>query len=74
MNNGNSLGCTPTFGIATLTKIAFPNLYQNARAYNAFGFYKCQHCNKTLQGSYLALDSMTDFWAYHATTFYTVCR
>ena len=61
MNIGDSLGCSPTFGIADLTKIAFPNLYQNARAYNAFGFYQCQHCNKTLRGSYLALNSLYDF-------------
>ena len=74
MNIGDSLGCSPTYGIANLTKIAFPNLYQNARAYNAFGFAECQYCNKTLRGTDLALASMVDFWAYNATTFYTVCR
>ena len=74
MNNGDSLGCNPTYGIANLTKIAFQNFYQNAHFYNAFGFAQCQYCNKTLPGSDGALDSMVDFWAYHATTFYTVCR
>ena len=74
MNIGDSLGCNPTYGIANLTKIAFPNLYQNARAYNAFGFFHCQHCNKTLQDSEIALSSLADFWGSHATTFYTVCR
>ena len=74
MNIGDSLGCAPNADIANLTKIAFPNLYQNAHTSNSFGFVHCQHCNKTLQDSYLALQSMVDFWAYHATTFYTVCR
>ena len=74
MNIGDSLGCNPAYGIADLTKIALPNFYQNAHAYNAFGFYACQYCNKTLRGTDLALDSMVDFWAYNATTFYTVCR
>ena len=74
MNIGDSLGCNPIAGIANVTKNAFPNLYQNAHASNAFGFYQCQHCNKTLQGSGTALQSMADFWGSHATTFYTVCR
>ena len=74
MNNGNSLGCPPAYVIANLTKIAFPNLYQNARAYNAFGFYACQYCYNTLKGSRNALFSLADFWVSHATTFYTVCR
>ena len=74
MNIGDSLGCSPTFGIANLTKIAFQNLNRNAHYSNAFGFFHCQHCSKTLQGSYLALSSMSDFWGSHATTFYTVCR
>ena len=74
MNIGDSLGCSPTFGIANLTKIAYPNLYRNAHDGNAFGFHQCQHCSKTLQGSYYALSSMYDFSVSHATTFYTVCR
>ena len=74
MNNGDSLGCTSTYRIANLTIIAFANLRHNAHPGNAFGFYACHHCNKTLQGSYLALQSMTDFWYYNKTTFYTVCR
>ena len=74
MNIGDSLGCSPTYGIANLTKIAFPNLYQNAYDFNAFGFAYCQHCNKTLLGSHDALSSMEDFRTHHATTFYTVCR
>ena len=73
MNNGDSLGCSPTYGIANLTKIAFANLRQTAHLGNAFGFYQCQYCNKTLQGSYFALSYMSDFWVSHATTFYTVC-
>ena len=74
MNIGDSLGCPPNAGIANLTKIAFPNFYQNAHYSNAFGFVACQHCNKTIQGSGFALSSLYDFLAYHATTFYTVCR
>ena len=74
MNIGNSLGCPPNTAIANLTNIAFPNLYQNAHALNAFGFYKCQYCNKTLQGSTLALRIMAAFWVSNETTFYTVCR
>ena len=74
MNIRDSLGCNPAYGIANLTNIAFSNLRQNAHAGNAFGFYLCQYCNKTLQGSSLALPSMSDFWGSHARTFYTVCR
>ena len=74
MNIRDSLGCPPNAAIANLTKIAFQNFYQNAHFYNAFGFYQCQHCNKAIQGSRLALQSMADFWYYNTTTFYTVCR
>ena len=74
MNIGDSLGCKPTYGIANLTNIAFANLRQNAHAGNVFGFYQCQYCNKTILGNSLALQYMVDFWVYHATTFYTVCR
>ena len=74
MNNGDSLGCTPTYGIAYLINIAFANLRQTAHAGNAFGFYQCQYCNNTLKGSETALSSLADFWGSHATTFYTVCR
>ena len=74
MNIGDSLGCLPTVGIANLTNIAFANLRQTANLGNAFGFYQCQQCSKTLKGSEIALSSMYDFWVHHATTFYTVCR
>ena len=74
MNIGDSLSCVPYAAIANLTNIAFPNFYQYPRIHNAFGFAACQHCNKTLLGSYAALSSIVDFWTYHATTFYTVCR
>ena len=74
MNIGSSLGCSPNYGIAHLTNIAFPNLHPNAHASNSFGFYECQYCNKTIPGSTFALVSMADFGGSHATTFYTVCR
>ena len=74
INIGLRLGCNPIYGIANMTKIAFPNLYQHAHYSNAFGFYLCQHCDKTLQGSDYALQSMADFWYDNRTTFYTVCR
>ena len=74
MNIGDSLGCAPNAAVANLTNIAFPNLHQNAHSGNAFGFNQCRHCNKTLQGSELALQYMSDFWVSNATTFYTVCR
>ena len=74
MNIGDTFSCNPSAGIANLTNIAFPDLSPPAHVLNAFGFYQCLHCNKTLQGSGPALQSMADFWGSHATTFYTVCR
>ena len=73
MNIGNTLGCDPSAKIASLAKIAFPNL-QRVHYSNAFGFHYCPRCSKTLQDSSLALTYMTDFWEASTTTFYTVCR
>ena len=74
MNIGDSFSCPPNVWIRSLTGIAFLKFYQNAHAYNAFGFYACQYCNNTLKGSETALQSMADFWYYNTTTFYTLCR
>ena len=74
MNIGNSLGCNPSNNIADLANIAFPNMSRPAHYSNAFGFYQCWSCNKTIRASRLALAYMEDFWQSNMTTFYTVCR
>ena len=70
------LGCDPSKRIAEVANIAFPNLSPPAQeGINAFGFFRCNECNKTLQvTSENALAYMRGFWQSNMTTFYTVCR
>ena len=67
-------GCHPSPQIAAVANIAFPNLSPSAQYKNAFGFYRCDNCKRTLQASDLALTFMRGFWESNMTTFYTVCH
>ena len=75
MNIEDALSCNPSGRVAILANNAFPNSSLPAQYFkNAFGFHTCQNCDKTLQGSDMALTYMRDFWQLNMTTFYTVCR
>ena len=74
MNINNVLNCNPSRTIGALASRAFPDRTP-AKSANSFGFHACLYnCAKGIRASDTSLSYMRDFWAYNATTFYTVCR
>ena len=74
MDNGDVLGCNPSYGIARLGNTVFPDLTYRATRDNSFGFYRCDtNCTKTIRGSEYGLSYMRDFWQRGTTTMYTAC-